>query len=85
MKNLSLVAIGIIIVLAIAIQPSFAQDGAMQFGVKVGLNLANVSVDPEPEGVSFVAATKFGLGGIMIYPLSEGEIFQTHALLFPFP
>ena len=80
MKKLSAVAIGIIVVLVIAIQPIFAQDNAMQFGVKVGLNRANASVDPEPEGVSFVAVTKFGLGGIMIYPLSEVLSLQVEAM-----
>ena len=80
MKKLSAVAIGIIVVLAIAIQPIFAQDNAMQFGVKVGLNLANLSFDPEPEGTSYDASTKFGLGGIMLYPLSEVLDLQVEAL-----
>jgi len=80
MKKLSAVAIGIIIVLAIAIQPVFAQDDAIQFGVKVGLNLANFSVDPEEEGVSWNAVTKFGLGGIMLYPLSEVLDLQVEAM-----
>ena len=48
MKKLSAVAIGIIVVWAIAIQPIFAQYTAMQFGGTVGLNLANLSFDPEP-------------------------------------
>ena len=52
----------------------------MQFGVKVGLNLANVSIDPEPEGMSFDAATKFGVGGIMLYPLSEVLDLQVEAM-----
>jgi len=80
MKKLSTAGCCVIIVLAIAIQPIFAQDGAMQFGVKVGLNLANVSTDPEPEGVSFDAVTKFGVGGIMLYPLSEVLDLQVEAM-----
>ena len=80
MKKLNTAGFCVIIVLAIAIQPIFAQSDAMQFGVKVGLNLANASVDPEPEGVSFVAVTKFGLGGIMIYPLSEVLSLQVEAM-----
>ena len=70
MKKLNTAGCCVIIVLAIAIQPIFAQDDAMQFGVKVGLNLANVSTDPDPELFSFDAVTKFGAGGIMLYPLS---------------
>jgi len=80
MKILSAVAICALIVLAMAVQPSFAQDDAIQFGVKVGLNLANASVDPDPEGVSFDAVTKFGAGGIMIYPLSEVLGLQVEAM-----
>ena len=52
----------------------------MQLGVKVGLNLANVSVDPDPEGFSFDAVTKFGVGGIMLYPLSEVLDLQVEAM-----
>ena len=80
MKKLSTAGCCVIIVLAIAIQPIFAQDGAMQFGVKVGLNLANLSFDPDPEGFSFDAATKFGVGGIMLYPLSEVLDLQVEAM-----
>ena len=80
MKKLSTAGCCVIIVLAIAIQPIFAQDDAMQFGVKVGLNLANVSTDPDPEGFSFDAVTKFGVGGIMLYPLSEVLDLQVEAM-----
>ena len=80
MKKLSVITFCIFIVLAIATQPIFAQDNAMQFGVKAGLNLANLSFDPETEGVSFDAATKFGLGGIMLYPLSEVLDLQVEAM-----
>ena len=80
MKKLSVITICIIIVLVIAIQPIFAQDNAMQFGVKVGLNLANLSVDPEEEGLSLDAATKFGVGAIMLYPLSEVLDLQVEAM-----
>ena len=80
MKKLNTAGFCVIIVLAIAIQPIFAQDDAMQFGVKAGLNLANISFDPEPEGASFDAATKFGLGGIMLYPLSEVLDLQVEAM-----
>ena len=64
-----------------AVQPSFAQDDSMQFGVKAGLNLAKLDFGTEPEeGVSFEAATKFGLGGTMLYPLSEVLGLQVEAL-----
>ena len=80
MKKLNTAGFCVIIVLAIAIQPIFAQSDAMQFGVKVGLNLANVSVDPDTEGFSFDAVTKFGVGGIMLYPLSEVLDLQVEAM-----
>ena len=41
MKKLIIAGFVVIFVLAIAIQPTNAQDGAMQFGVKGGLNLSN--------------------------------------------
>ena len=68
MKKLIIAGFVIIFVLTIAIQSTNAQDGAMQFGVKGGLNLANLSVDP---GEDADAAIKFGVGGIMLYPLSD--------------
>ena len=80
MKKLIAAVICVITVLATAVQPSFAQDNAMQFGVKVGLNLANVSIDPDPEGFSFDEVTKFGAGGIMLYPLSEVLDLQVEAM-----
>ena len=80
MKKLRTAGFCVIIVLAIAIQPIFAQDDTMQFGVKIGLNLANVSTDPDPEGFSFDAVTKFGAGGIMLYPLSEVLDLQVEAM-----
>ena len=81
MKKLSAAVICVITVLATAVQPIFAQYDAMQFGVKIGLNLANVSTDPDPpEGFSFDAVTKFGVGGIMLYPLSEVLDLQVEAM-----
>ena len=80
MKRLSSVGLCVLIVLAMAIQPSLGQDNAPSFGVKAGLNLANISLDPEIEEVSFDAATKFGLGGIILYPLSEVLDLQVEAM-----
>lgn len=80
MKKLSAAIICVIIVSVMGIQPIFAQDDALQFGVKAGLNLANLSLDPEPEGLTFDAARKFGLGGIMLYPLSDVLDLQVEAM-----
>ena len=77
MKKLIIAGFVVIFVLAIAIQPTNAQDGAMQFGVKGGLNLANLSVDP---GEDADAAIKFGVGGIMLYPLSDVLDLQVEVL-----
>ena len=71
MKNLSAVAICVLTVLAMAVQQSFAQDNAPTFGVKVGLNLANFSWDLTEGTFETDSAIKFGVGGIMLYPLSE--------------
>ena len=71
-KRLNTAGFCVIIILAIAIQPIFAQDDAMQFGMKVGLNLANFSFDvDDPPFYDTGSAVKFGAGGIMLYPLSE--------------
>ncbi len=43
------------------------------FGVKGGLNLANVSVDPEPSGVSFDMRTGIGVGGDIEFSLSASN------------
>jgi len=49
------------------IQPTFAQDNSLKFGVKDGINLANFSWQNGAETDSDI---KFGAGGIMLYPLS---------------
>ncbi len=71
MKKLSATAICVLIALVIMIQPTFAQDSATEFGVKVGLNFANFSWDIPDESFETVSAIKFGVGGILLYPLSE--------------
>ncbi len=43
----------------------------MQFGVKGGLNFANFSWDIPEGSFETVSAIKFGVGGIMLYSLSE--------------
>lgn len=80
MKKLIIAGFVVIFVLAIAIQPTNAQDGAMQFGVKGGLNLSNLSLDPDPSGLSLDLATNFGVGGIMLYPLSDVLDLQVEVL-----
>ena len=71
MIKLSAAANCVLIVLVIMIQPTFAQDSATEFGVKVGLNFANFSWDIPDESFETVSAIKFGVGGILLYPLSE--------------
>jgi opacity protein-like surface antigen len=44
-----------------------------QFGVRAGVNLANMSVDPQEEGVSF--GTKLGLGIGVFYKLAVADNF----------
>ena len=41
-------------------------------GVLGGLNLANVTVDPEPAGVTFDNLTGFGFGGVLNFGFSGG-------------
>ena len=71
MIKLSAVVICVLIELAMTVQPSFAQDNAPEFGVKGGLNFANFSWDIPEGSFETVSAIKFGVGGIMLYSLSE--------------
>lgn len=80
MKKLNTAVFCVTIVLAMMVQPIFAQDNALSFGVKGGINLANITVDPEQPGVSLDVATKFGVGGVLLYPLSDVLDLQVEAL-----
>lgn len=71
LKKLSAVAICLLIVLVITVKPSFAQEKAPEFGVMAGLNFANFSWDIPDDSFETVSAIKFGVGGILLYPLSE--------------
>ena len=46
---------------------------APAFGVRGGLNLANVSVDPEPSGASYDMRTGIGIGGNIEFALSASN------------
>lgn len=71
MIKISAIAIGVLLEMAMTVQPSIAQDNALEFGVKAGLNFANFSWDI-PEGpFETVSVNKFGVSGIVLYPLSE--------------
>ncbi len=48
--------------------PAKAQSS---LGVIAGLNLANVNVDPEPEGMDLTNRTAFGFGGVLEVGLNE--------------
>jgi len=71
MIKLSAVVICVLIDLATTVQPSFAQDNAPEFGVKAGLNFANFFWDIPEGSFETVSAIKFGISGIVLYPLSE--------------
>ena len=71
LKKLSVVAICLLIVLVITVKPSFAQEKAPEFGVIAGLNFANFSWDIPDDSFETVSAIKFGVGGILLFPLSE--------------
>ena len=53
------------------VQPSIAQNNVPEFGVKAGLNFANFSWDIPEESFETVSMIKFGVSGIVLYPLSE--------------
>ena len=71
MKKLNTHGFCVLIVFVIMVQPTFAQDNSLKFGVKGGLNFANFSWDIPEGSFETVSAIKFGVGGIMLYPLSE--------------
>ena len=66
MKKMS---VFLVVLLALCIVlPAKAQTN---LGVLAGLNLANVSVDPEPEGMDLTNRTAFGFGGVLEVGLNE--------------
>lgn len=70
MKKLS---VFLVILLALCmLQPATAQ---MRLGVTGGLNLANLSVDPD-EGVDISNRTAIGFGGILDFTLSESVMLH---------
>ena len=71
MIKLSAIAIGVLLEMAMAVQPSIAQDKVPEFGVKAGLNFANISWDIPEGSFETVSINKFGVSGILLYPLSE--------------
>ena len=71
MIKISAIAIGVLLEMAMAVQPSIAQDNVPEFGVKAGLNFANFSWDIPEGSFETVSIIKFGVSGIVRYPLSE--------------
>ncbi len=66
MKKMS---VFLVVLLALCIVlPAKAQTN---LGVIAGLNLANVSLDPEPEGIDLTNRTAFGFGGVLEVGLNE--------------
>lgn len=57
----------------ILVLPAKAQ---VNFGVIGGLNLANVSFDPDPDGVDISNRTGFGIGGVLSFGLGETLALQ---------
>lgn len=57
--------------------PASAQ---MNLGVLGGVNLAKLSIDPEPEGVDFSNRTVFGFGGVLDYGLNESVAFHVQPM-----
>ncbi len=71
MKRLSMVAI-VLLALFIAIPV----DAQHRIGFTGGLNLANVSVDPEETGIEYSNRTAFGGGGVLDLRLAENIALQ---------
>lgn len=66
MKKFSLLLV--VIFALFMVMPAGAQN---RIGIAGGLNLANVSVDPEIEGLDYSNRTGFGFGGVLDLSLSE--------------
>jgi hypothetical protein len=70
MKRISVVFIAMLVLVAI---PATAQH---RIGFIGGLNLANVSVDPEETGIEYSNRTAFGGGGVLDLRLAENIALQ---------
>ncbi len=72
------VAAAVLLALLLAV-PAMAQEKPMTFGVKGGVNIANLVFDPEPEeGMDNLMG--MGLGGTMSYMISPGFSIDTDLL-----
>lgn len=75
MKNIAFV---LLIVAFLLSNLTYAAD--LRYGAKLGVNLANVSVDPKPAGISYKTRTGFGFGGIVNYGLNDKMNVRTEIL-----
>ncbi|MCX7834700.1 MAG: PorT family protein [bacterium] len=71
-------AILLVMALLMVSQLTYAAD--LRYGVKLGVNLANVSVDPAPSGIDYKTRTGFGFGGIVNYSINEKMDVRTEIL-----
>lgn len=70
----------IVFVMAIVMISSFAVAADFSYGLKAGLNMASVSVDPSTPGVDYKSRMGFGFGGIVKYGLGEKMAIRTDVL-----
>jgi len=66
MKNMS-----VFLVVLLALCMVLPVSSQVNLGILGGLNLANISVDPEQEGLDWSNRTAFGFGGVLDFNLNE--------------
>ena len=55
-------------------------DSKWSYGVKLGVNMANMTLDPSPSGLDMKMRTGLGIGGIVNYNLNEKMNVRTDVL-----
>ncbi len=71
MKKMSVLVMALFTLITV-----LSANAQVNFGVIGGLNLANVSFDPDPDGVDLSNRTGFGIGGVLSFGLGETLALQ---------
>lgn len=66
----------VLLVVFLALWMALPASAQINLGVMGGVNLANLSWDPEPEGVEFPNRIGFGIGGVLDYNLNNSVAFH---------
>ncbi len=70
----------VIVVLAVLLVASLSMAGGWSYGIKAGLNMASLKLDPSPSGVTVKSRTGVGIGGVFNYNIDNKMDIRTDVL-----